>query len=164
MNITLYHAAELAKLERFVDPDTGEINTEGFEQAVTVLADKQRAVVAYCKNQEAAITMLKAAEADLAAKRKSAENRIASLKAYLMVNMRASGTEEIKAVDGTFSAKLYPDRDESVVLEEGAQFPAELCAKPKPPEPSKTLIKEAILRGEPIDGAHIVRKDRLTIK
>jgi len=39
-----------------------------------------------------------------------------------------------------------------------------LCNDPKPPEPSKTKIKNAILAGEPVAGAYIVRKDRLTIK
>ncbi len=164
MSITLYKATELAKLEHFVDPETGEVNMEGFDQAGIVLAEKQRAVVAYIKNQDALVGMLKAAEKDIAAKRKSAENRITSLKSYLAMNMKASGTSEILANDGSFSAKLYLDRDESVAIEEGATFAPELCAKPAPPEPNKTLIKEAILRGEPIQGATIVRKDRLTIK
>lgn len=162
--LTLYKATELARLENFVDAETGEIDTDAFEQAGIVLAEKQRAVVAYVKNQEALIGMLKTAEQDLSAKRKTAEKRIESLKAYLMDNMRATGTEEIKSADGTFSAKLYLARDESVVLDDGAAFPPELCNPPKPPEPSKTLIKAAILRGEAVQGASIVRKDRLAIK
>lgn len=35
---------------------------------------------------------------------------------------------------------------------------------PKPPGPSKSKIKTAILAGEPVAGARIVRNDRLTIK
>jgi hypothetical protein len=50
------------------------------------------------------------------------------------------------------------------VLEDGAVFPPELCNEPKPPTPSKTKIKVAILAGEPVAGASIVRKDRLVIK
>ena len=78
-----------------------------------------------------------------------------------------TGTSEIKAQDGTFSAKLYLDRDESVEIDVGAEFAPELCNPPKPPPPltpSKKLIKEAIERGEPIKGARIVKHDRLTIK
>jgi len=39
-----------------------------------------------------------------------------------------------------------------------------LCNEPRPPAPSKTKIRAAIEAGEPISGARIVRKDRLTIK
>ena len=78
--------------------------------------------------------------------------------------MKTAGINEIKAADGSFVVKLYVDRDESVVIEEGAVFPPELCIDPKPPEPSKTKIKNAILAGQPIAGAKIVRKDRLQIK
>jgi len=164
MNMTLYKATELAKLENFVDPETGEMDIAAFDAANIMLAEKQRAVVAYIKNQLAVTGMLKNAENDLKAKRQSLERRVESLHRYLMDNMKMSGTTEIKAVDGSFTAKLYLERDESVVLDEGVVFPPELCDLPKPPEPSKTKIKEAILRGEPVQGATIVRKDRLTIK
>jgi hypothetical protein len=78
--------------------------------------------------------------------------------------MKVSGITEIKADDGSFEVKLYVGRDESVEIDEGATFPPELCNDPKPPEPSKTKIKNAILAGEAIGGAQIIRKDRLTIK
>jgi len=149
MNMTLYKATELAKLENFVDPETGEMDIAAFDAANIMLA---------------VTGMLKNAENDLKAKRQSLERRVESLHRYLMDNMKMSGTTEIKAVDGSFTAKLYLERDESVVLDEGVVFPPELCDLPKPPEPSKTKIKEAILRGEPVQGATIVRKDRLTIK
>ena len=78
--------------------------------------------------------------------------------------MKRAGVSEIEAVDGTFKAKLYVGRDESIVIDDGATFPPELCNAPKPPEPNKAKIKEAILSGQPIAGASIVRKDRLEIK
>jgi hypothetical protein len=78
--------------------------------------------------------------------------------------MSITGTAKISSDDGLLSAVLLTDRDESVEIDEGATFPAELCNKPKPPEPSKTLIKAAILAGEPVAGARIVRKDRLSIR
>lgn len=49
-------------------------------------------------------------------------------------------------------------------LGKDAEFPPELCNEPRPPAPSKTKIRAAIEAGEPISGARIVRKDRLTIK
>ena len=78
--------------------------------------------------------------------------------------MSITGTEKISSDDGLLSATLYLDRDESVEIDEGVIFPAVLCNDPKPPEPSKSRIKTAILNGEAVAGARIVRKDRLQIK
>ena len=61
-----------------------------------------------------------------------------------------------QADDGTFKASLQIGRDESVEIDEGAEFPPELCNDPKPPAPSKTKIKAAILAGQTITGARIV--------
>jgi hypothetical protein len=164
MSISLYKANELARLESYIDQDTGEIDVNSYDMAQIALADKQLAVVAYIKNSEATEGMLDAAIKDLTAKKKAIAARNASLKAYLAANMKEHGITSIKANDGTFEAKLYLDRDESVVLLDGATFPPELCNAPKPPEPSKTLIKAAINAGQAIAGAVIVRNDRLTIK
>lgn len=163
-NLTLYKATELSRLENFVDEETGEIDITAFHASQIALTEKQRAVVAFVKNRDALIGMLKTAEADLAAKRKRIETQQSNLKSYLLENMKATDTFEISSGDGTFTARLYLDRDESVVIEDGAVFPIELCNAPKPPEPSKTKIKELILKGEPVAGASIVRKDRLEIK
>jgi hypothetical protein len=163
MNITLYKANELARLESHIDED-GVIDVAGYDAAQITLADKQMAVVAYIKNSELTEGMLDAAIKELSAKKKAIAARNASLKVYLSANMKEHGITSIKANDGTFEAKLYLDRDESVVIQDGAVFPPELCGIPKPPEPSKTLIKAAINAGHPVAGAIIVRNDRLTIK
>ena len=161
--LTLYKANELARLESHIDED-GVINIEAYDLAQVALADKQMAVVAYIKNSELTEGMLDTAIKELTAKKKAITARNASLKAYLSANMKEHGITSIKANDGTFQATLYTDRDESVVLLEGAAFPPELCSAPKPPEPSKTRIKAAINAGQAVAGAVIVRNDRLTIK
>lgn len=164
MNITLYKANELARLESHIDPDTGEIDMIAYDAAQITLADKQMAIVAYIKNSELTEGMLDTAIKEFSAKKKAITARNASLKAYLSANMKEHGITSIKANDGTFEAKLYLDRDESVVILDGSTFPLELCNTPKPPEPSKTLIKAAINAGQAVAGAMIVRNDRLTIK
>ena len=161
--LTLYKANELARLESHIDED-GVINIEAYDLAQVALADKQMAVVAYIKNSELTEGMLDTAIKELTAKKKAIAARNASLKAYLSANMKEHGITSIKANDGTFQATLYTDRDESVVILDGATFPPELCNAPKPPEPSKTLIKAAINAGQAVAGAVIVRNDRLTIK
>lgn len=162
--LTLYKANELARLESHIDHDTGEIDILAYDAAQITLAEKQMAVCAYIKNSELTEGMLDTAIKELTAKKKAFATRNASLKAYLSANMKEHGISSIKANDATFQATLYTDRDESVVILDGATFPPELCNAPKPPEPSKTLIRAAINAGQAVAGAMIVRKDRLQIK
>ncbi len=161
--MNLYQATQLARLESHVDED-GEINIEAWKSAEIALIEKQRATVAYVKNQYAMADMVDNAIKQLTLKKKAIEARADSLKSWLAFNMREAGVTEISADNGTFSANLYIDRDTSVLLDPEAKFAPELCNEPKPPEPSKTKIKAAIEAGQAIAGASIVPKDRLTIK
>ena len=161
--MNLYQATELARLESHVNED-GEINIEAFDAAQVALIEKQRSVVAYMRNLDAKAGMVKAAAKELADKAKSLQTQHDRLKEYLLANMQATGITKIEAIDGTFSATLYPERDEQIVIQDGAVFPPELCNEPKPPEPSKTKIKAEILAGRPVEGAMLVKNDRLTIK
>lgn len=152
-----------AMLDNAFDPETGEA-LPAFEEQRALIGSKIQQVAAYILNTE-----LDAAAAKIAMKRiadiaEASERKAEHLRRYLADNMRASGITEIKADDRSFAIKLFIDRDESVQIDEGAEFPPELCADPKPPLPSKSKIKSAILAGEPVAGARIVRKDRLQIK
>jgi Siphovirus Gp157 len=162
--MNLYQATELARLESHIDDETGEIDIAAFDAAQITLADKQRAVVAYVRNIDSKEAMLADAIKQLQAKQKAMKAKRERLSDYLLENMKAANITNIEAIDGTFSATLYHDRDVSVIIEEGATFPLELCNTPKPPEPSKTKIKAAIEAGQAIAGACIVKNDRLTIK
>lgn len=151
------------QLDNAFDPETGEA-LPAFEEQRALIGSKIQQVAAYILNTE-----LDAAAAKIAMKRiadiaEASERKAEHLRRYLADNMRASGITEIKADDRSFAIKLFIDRDESVHIDEGAEFPPELCADPKPPLPSKSKIKSAILAGEPVAGARIVRKDRLQIK
>lgn len=165
MNLSLYEiAADFAAiLDNAFDETTGEA-LPVFAEKRALFASKSSAVAAYVLNAEATI---KAIDAHIEAIKKTRiikQNKIDHLRDYLASNMELAGIVQIKADDGTFSAKLYLDRDESVEIEDGATFPPELCNDPKPPTPSKSKIKDAILAGEPVSGARIVRKPRLVIK
>ena len=135
-----------------------------FDEFRVQLGSKINQVAAYVLNVELEADQAKAAIKRIKALQEARERKAERLRQYLSENMKVSGITEIKAADGSFEVKLYVDRDESVVIDDGATFPPELCNDPKPPEPSKTKIKKAILAGEAVKGAHIVRKDRLTIK
>lgn len=162
---TLYALTEEFRLslDGAFDPDTGEA-LPAFEQCRALWGSKARDVAAYILNCEADAAQAKAALERIKALATAYENKANRLRSYLLENMKATGINELKANDGSFVAKLYIGRDESVEIEEGATFPLALCSDPKPPPPSKTKIKAAILAGEPVQGARIVRRDRLTIK
>jgi hypothetical protein len=160
MNITLFDAAQAVReAVSTVDPDTGEI-VETYTQSRELFQNKAVACVAYAKEEAATLASAKAMLKAMAEKLESREKRLDRFTAYMAECMKASGVLEVKHDLGLFSAKLEIDRDESVEIDEGAEFPPELCNKPKPPAPSKTAIKN----GEAIAGARIVRRDRLTLK
>jgi hypothetical protein len=150
-------------LDNAFDPDTGEA-LPAWEQCRALWGSKARDVAAYMLNIQSDAEQCKFAIQRIKSRMDALNKKHDRIKAYLAENMKASGVSELKANDGSFEVKLYPDRDESLELEKGIDWPLELCGEPKKPEPSKTKIKAAILRGEPVQGAKIVRKDRLTIK
>lgn len=150
-------------LDSAFDPETGEA-LPAFEECRALWGSKARDVAAYVLNCEADADQAKRAIERIKALQAAYENKAQRIRTYLADNMRATGINELKATDGSFVVKLFADRDESVEIDEGATFPASLCNEPKPPAPSKTKIKAAILAGEAVQGARIVRRDRLVIK
>ena len=163
--MNLYQITEdvVTALDSAFDPDTGEANP-AFEESRALWANKSQAVAAYILNLEADVKMLAEAEEKIAMRRKAAYRRVEWMRGYLLENMRRIGATKIDAADMAFQVIRYPERDESVEIDEGAEFPPELCNDPKPPTPSKSKIKAAIIAGEPVKGARIVKRDRLTIK
>lgn len=166
ISITLYKAAEAVqqRIALCADPETGEIDTDKLDEIECTFKDRAVAVVAVYKGKGHTIDVLKSYLAEITDKIKREEKNQERLKDYLQGAMTITGTTSIKSDDGLLTATLYADRDESVEIDDGAVFPASLCNEPKPPAPSKSLIKAAILAGEAVAGAKIVRRDRLTIK
>ena len=165
MYLTLFQVRDdlAAMIDSVIGPDTGEM-LPAFEECRALFESKAGQVAAYILNTDATASAVHDHIKAMERKAKALATRSQHLRDYLMTHMVRTGIKEIKSSDGTFSAKLYEGRDESVELDPDATFPAALCVSPKPPAPSKTLIKAAILAGEAVAGARIVRKDRLQIK
>lgn len=166
MTISLYHAAQDVQhqISLCVDPETGELDTDKMDAIACTFKDRAVAVVAVYKGKGHSIATLKRYRDEIDAQIKREEANQERLKDYLHACMTMTGTHKIASDDGLLTATIYPDRDESVEIDEGATFPVALCNDPEPPTPSKTKIKAAILAGDPVAGARIVRKDRLQIK
>ena len=161
--LTLFDlAAQVRESVNHIDPETGEI-LENYSDSRELFQHKAVACVAYAKDEAATLDAARAMLKDMAAKIDARDKRLERFKEYISDCMKATGITEVKHDLGLFGAKLYLERDESVELDDGAEFPPSLCNDPKPPAPSKTKIKNAIKAGEAVAGARIVRKDRLTI-
>jgi Siphovirus Gp157 len=162
--MNIYQVAHLAEIQHYIDPETGEINLVEFEKSQQDLVSKQQSCLAYYLNQVAATETLEAAVKRLQDKLKIQKSRNEDFKWWLKQVMLKTGTTEIKANDGTFTAKLELGRDKSVEIDANADVPIELCSEPKKPEPSKKKIKAALEAGQDLSYARIVVNDRLTIK
>lgn len=126
------------------------------------LVAKGQAVAAYALNLNAEIDMIDNHIKAMQAKVKTLKTRDQWLRNYLKTNMLRVGITEIKANDGTFTAKIGKGR-ESVVIDDESLLP-ECCFEVKR-EVSKTKIKVCIEDGLILDGAaHIERNPTLTIK
>ena len=144
--------------------DEDGVMTPHFEELHEQIGDKLSSVAAYILNTDLEVEQANVVIKRVTALRDAHKKKSERLKKYLAEHMRAVGKTEVLADDGSFKVKLYLNRDSSVVLEEDAKFPPEFYEDPKPPEPSKSKIKQALMDGKEIKGAFIVTKDRLTIK
>ena len=165
MTISLYRASQdvQQRIALCVDDD-GILDTDKLDMIEATFKDRAVAVIAVYKGKGHNIELLESYLIEIQAQIKREKANQARLKDYLQACMAITGTEKISSDDGLLTATLYRDRDESVEIDEGATFPPSLCNDPQPPEPSKSKIKAAILAGEPVAGARIIRKDRLHIK
>jgi len=165
MNISLYKASQDVqnKIALCVDED-GVIDTDKLDAIECTFKERAVATVAVYKGKGHTLETLKSYLVEIQDRIKREEKNQERLKDYLHACMLMTGTEKITSDDGLLTVTLLRDRDETVEIDEGAEFAASLCNEPKPPSPSKTKIKAAILAGEAVHGARIVRKDRLQIK
>ena len=167
--ITLYQAAIdiQNKIQLCVDED-GVLDMEKFALIEGNFQDRAIATTAVIKTlgfqKEGLQAQLKAINDAFNKQIKSLDGNASRLKENLAMAMKTTNTIHVKSDDGLLDAKLYLERDESIEIDDGAVFDESLLNPPAPRAPSKTLIREAIERGEPIAGAIIVRKDRLVIK
>jgi len=167
MQITLFEAAaqvrEILETQETIDPETGEINAAYLESS-DLFNHRAQGCIAWLLEEDAGIEAAEHLLKHMGETLRARKNRYARVHGYMADNMKAAGILEIKGEQGLYKAKLYIDRDESVLLEADAQFPPEYCMEPQPPLPSKTKIKAALKAGQHIEGARIIKRDRLHIK
>ena len=163
--MTLFDMAAQVRDSFQADPETGEID-ESYLQSIELFKQKGVALVAYIKDEKARSAARKEIIARMVAQDKAQDAHVERLeKQYLPTCMLEANVECIASGDGLFYAKLELDRDISVEIDAGAVIPPQFCLEPRPPSPSKALLRKAIEAGQPVPaGVRMVRKHRLTIK
>lgn len=163
VNLKLYEIADDVRqiMETGFDEETGEMLPE-LAQALTRFEGKGAAVAAYVLNIEAEAEAVAQAAKRITARKRTLDARAEHMRDYLRLNMALAGIFRIDANDHSFSVTLVPGRDESLIVDEGAEFPDSLTRIKR--EPDKTAIRAAIKAGEPVAGARLVLRNRLTIR
>jgi hypothetical protein len=115
------------------------------------------------RNLEASAEAIKAAEKQMADRRKSIENRARYLTERLKLGMEIAGVSKLECPHFAIAIQNNPP---SVDVFEPALIPADLMTQPETPPavPNKAAIKEAIKAGREVPGALMVQGKRLAIK
>jgi hypothetical protein len=165
-NLTLYNlsANYLQALDFLTDPEA-DLPAEAVKDTLEALAgeleDKAVNVAKFLRNMEAAAEAIKAAEAEMAKRRKALESRAQWMKDYLKGNMEHTGITKIECPYFKLSIQGNPPAvniiDETAIPE---QFKEQIIDW----KIDKTAIKKAILAGQSVAGASLVNGTRLVIK
>jgi hypothetical protein len=163
-NLTMYELAhELAATLDQIDPETGELPA-GFAEVRGLVERKGAAVAAYIAQRELEAEAFRSRLKEAQERVRKAEQRITHLRRYLADCMRTAGVTKIDSQDAMLSVRLWPERDESVDVYDETLLRDDLCSIKVTRTPDKTAIKRAITEGQDVQGARIVRRDRLEIK
>lgn len=166
MNISLYvladeyqqAAAQLADLDM---PD--EVVADTLESLQFPIEQKATNVAMFVRNLEATAEAIKAAEVEMAKRRKALESRAANVREYLKVNMLRTGITKIECPLFKISVR---DNPASVRVIDESVIPSQFMRQPDPPPPSpdKKAIGEALKSGDDVPGCVLERGNRLEIK
>lgn len=81
------------------------------------------------------------------------------IKNFMLASMQIGGVKKVQLLEFTVTRRLSP---ESVAVHDAAAIPTEYMRQP-PPVPDKTVIKEALKRGEAVPGCELQRNEHLRI-
>jgi len=151
-------AERMADME--LDDQTIADTLEGMAGALEVKATN---VAAFARNLESTAAAIKAAEGEMAQRRKAIEHRVESLRTYLLDNMVRAGISKIESPLFRLAVRENPP---SVVIDDAALLPDDYLTipMPPPPAPDKKAIAEALKAGIDVPGARLARSKRIEIK
>lgn len=140
-----------------VDEETGEVfDIAKFEELELARDTKIENVCLWIKNLKAEAEALKVEKDAFAARLKTTENKMESLKNYISGYLAGAPFKSTK-VQVSFR------KSESLDISEGAVIPEEFL-RFKEPEVNKTDLKKAIKAGQKFEGVRIVENNNIQIK
>lgn len=165
-NLALYELSQnyIQALDFLTDPEADfpiEAINDTLEGMSGALEDKAVNVAKFLRNMEATAEAIKAAEADMAKRRRALENRVKWLKDYLKGSMEYTGISKIECP--FFKLAIQKNPDAVNVTDEDA-IPAQFKEQVISWKIDKTAIKAAIKGGNPVPGAELINGTRLVIK
>lgn len=164
--LSLYQlsANYLQALDFLTDPETdlpAEAVNDTLEALGGELEDKAINVAKFLRNMETTAEAIRQAEADMAKRRKTLENRVQWLRNYIKHNMELCGVSDIECPYFKLSVKTNPVAvnilDENAVPE---QFKQQIVSW----KIDKTAIRDAIKAGTEVPGTELVAGSRLAVK
>lgn len=143
--------------------DAEDTDEQALARVFGDIQTKSESICRFMRVIESDITAFKAEEERLNARRKSMENKLASIKGYLKESMIRLGIDKIPA--GTFKISLQNNSQPSLVIEDGAEIPADCkIVIPAHEEIDKGLVKIKLKAGEEIKGAYLVQDQHVRIR
>ncbi|MDE2099146.1 MAG: siphovirus Gp157 family protein [Patescibacteria group bacterium] len=136
---------------------------EAIDKVDGELKSKATNIAMLVGNLEATAQAIKEAESRMAERRKAIENRVESIRSYVLRNMQAAGIQVIECDLFRISLRNNPP---SCVIDDESKIPIEYLRQPKIPDPApdKKKMLEDMKAGVIIDGAHMEQKQSLIIK
>ena len=165
-DLTLYNIADqylvdLQKLQEMeIDEQTFADTLEGLSGDLEVKATN---VAMFVRNLEASAEAIKAAEKQMAERRKVLESKADRIRQYLLDNMTRTGITKIECPYFVLSVRKNPPAVE--VLNQD-MIPDEYFDIPEPPAPTlnKNRLKEDLKAGVIVEGVKLTAGQSLSIK
>ena len=149
---------EIDNFEFEIDEETGEIlNASALDDLEIERDTKIENIGLWIKNLEAEAKAVKEEKDNMAARQKSLERKVSSLKDYLVYALNGQKFS-------TARVSMSYRKSESVDLKDNFVYDDKWCEQKVEWKPDKKRIKEALKNGEKIAGATIVEKQNLQIK
>ena len=153
-NRTLLEMAEIDDLQPEVVDDMLSLMEGDFKE-------KAISVAGFFQNIDSDIIAMKDAEKRIAARRKSAENKVLHMKTYLLENMLRTGITKIECPEFKISTRKNQAK---LVVNDESKIPDEFKQDVTHTEIANTRLKEALKNGANIEGAELTFGTSLSIK
>ena len=160
-NITAEYLANVKLLESMDFDD--ETKKDTLESLQGDFENKAISIGFVQKTLSAHVGAIDAALKDMQERKRAVENKLNRLNEYLLASMQQAGITSISCPQFDIKLKSNPVK---VDIYEAGLLSSEFMRQPEPPppQPDKKAIKEAIEAGKEVQGARLIKTQRLEIK